>query len=124
MKTVLLYNISGKKAIDIKMICHKLRIPFADVLEEHYGHKLSQVLGSIPKNAPDKGENFTDEMLYIYNLTDLELDKFLLQLRRKKATVTLKAVATEANLNYNSYELYKEISAEHKAMQNGENHHN
>ena len=124
MKTVLLYNISGKKAIDIKMICHKLRIPFAEVTEEHYGYKLSQVLGLTPESAPDKGESFTDEMLYIYNLTELELDKLLSQLRRKKAIVSLKAVATETNLCYNSYELYKEISAEHKAMQNGENLHN
>ena len=124
MKTVLLYNINGKKAIDIKMICHNLRIPFAEVSEEHFGYKLLQVLGLTPESVPDKGESFSDEMLYIYNLSDIELDKLLSQLRRKKATVALKAAATETNLNYNSYELYKEISAEHKAMQNGENLHN
>ena len=124
MKMVLLYNISGKKAIDIKMICHKLRIPFAEVSEEHYGYKLSHILGLNPESAMGEGESFSDEMLYIYNLTNTELDKLLSQLRRKKATVALKAAATETNLNYNSYELYKEISAEHKAMQNGENLHN
>lgn len=124
MKTVLLYNISGKKAIDIKMICHKLRISFAEVTEERYGYKLSQILGIEPENTPRKVESFNDEMLYIYNLSNLELDKFLTQLCRKKAIVSLKAAATETNLNYNSYELYKEISAEHKAMQNGENLHN
>ncbi|MCH5298286.1 MAG: DUF3783 domain-containing protein [Ruminococcus sp.] len=124
MKMVLLYNINGKKAIDIKLICHKLRVPFAVVSEGEYGYKLSQVLGLSSENSCDEGESFTEEMLYIYNLTDYELDKFLSQLRRKKATVSLKAAATETNLSYNSYELYKEISAEHKAMQNGENLHN
>ena len=124
MKTILLYNISGKKAIDIKMICHKLRIPFAEVSKENYGYKLSQILGLTPETTPDKGESFSAEMLYIYNLSNTELDRFLTQLKRKKATVALKAAATETNLNYNSYELYKEISAEHIAMQNGENLHN
>lgn len=124
MKTILLYNISGKKAIDIKMICHKLRIPFAEVSKENYGYKLSQILGLTPETTPDKGESFSAEMLYIYNLSNTELDRFLTQIKRKKATVALKAAATETNLNYNSYELYKEISAEHIAMQNGENLHN
>ncbi len=124
MKKVLLYNIRDKKSIDIKMICHRLHISFEDVCEERYGYKLSEILGLTSEGAQGKGESFSDEMLYIYNLTDYEIDKFLTQLRRRKAAVALKAAATETNLNYNSYELYKEISSEHKAMQNGKALHN
>ena len=64
-----------------------------------------------------------NEMLYLIGFNDGLLNIFLKLLRSKKCAVTLKAVMTETNVNYTSYELYKEISAEHKAMQSGNSIH-
>jgi hypothetical protein len=44
------------------------------------------------------------------------LNIFLNQLKRQKTPVALKAIKTEANIGFTSYELYKELSEEHKAL--------
>ena len=48
---------------------------------------------------------------------------FLDQLKRQRANVALKAVQTEANVNFTAFELYKEISAEREAMARGTSAH-
>ncbi|MCH5304616.1 MAG: DUF3783 domain-containing protein [Ruminococcus sp.] len=123
MQQILLYNIDTKKSINIKNICRKLNISYNDVKKEDYGYKLCFLLNLSDDSSIGEGEDFRSEMLFIAGLSDDTLNIFLSMLRKKRCTVELKAVLTETNRNYNSYELYKEISAEHIAMQNGKTLH-
>ncbi len=123
MTKILIYNISGKKAIEIKNLCRKLNIGYSDVDKSDYGYKLSYLLNLSDDEVKNEGEDFSDEMLYLVDFGDGILNLFLSLLRKKKCSVDLKAVMTETNLNFTSYELHNEISAEHKAMQKGETFH-
>ena len=123
MTELFMYNISGKKAIAIKNICRALNIQTREISPEEYGTALGSLLGISETESRAAAESFSDEMLYLIGFSDGLLSIFLKLLRSKKCTVALKAVATETNLEYNSYELFKEISAEHKAMQSGEAYH-
>ena len=55
-------------------------------------------------------------MLYLSNFFGSMLNIFLNQLKRQKTPVALKAIKTEANIGFTSYELYKELCEEHKAL--------
>lgn len=122
MSVVLLYNIKDKKAIDIKMICHKLKVPFKSVEKTQYGLTIGEIVENSTLNRI-LTQDFTEEMMLFANVPNSVLDKILTQLKKKKATVALKAVLTETNSSFNSYELFKELSAEHKAMEQGSSVH-
>lgn len=123
MTEIFMYNIKIKKAIDIKNICRALNISYREIDKSHYPYKLSYLLELSEDNQKGESGDFNDEMLYLIGFTDGLLNIFLKLLRSKKCTVALKAVATETNINYSSFELYNEISAEHKAMQSGNSIH-
>ena len=118
-----MYNISGKKAIEIKNICRALNIGYREIERSEFGYKLGFLQGI--SDDSEKGEStvFDDEMLYLIDFGDGILNIFLKLLRSKKCAVVLKAVMTEINVHYTSSELYNEISAEHRAMQSGEQYH-
>lgn len=123
MTEILMYNIGAKKAITIKNICRALNIGFREVDKADYGYKLGFLLGITDDNTAKTGESFDDEMLYLAGFNDGLLNIFLKLSRSKKCVVALKAVMTETNVNYTSFELYNEISAEHKAMRSGKSIH-
>lgn len=124
MQKILLYNIKGKKYTDIKMICHKLNITSVNVEKDKYGYSLEYITGISDNPDITDSEDFDDEMLLFVNLSNVMLDKVLNTMRKKKATVELKAVLTETNKKYNSSQLHKEINEEHNAMQQGNSIHN
>ena len=123
MTEIFMYNIGGKKAIEIKNICRALNIGYREIEKSDYGYKLGYLLG-LPDDI-EKGESsdFDDEMLYLVGFGDGLLNIFLKLLRSKKCAVALKAVMTETNVHYTSSKLYNEISAEHRAMRSGEQYH-
>lgn len=123
MAEIFMYNLNGKKAIEIKNICRALYIEYREINENEYSYKLSYLLEM--NDDSEKGETgkINDEMLYLAGFNDSLLNIFLKLSRSKKCSVALKAVMTETNVNYTSYELYKEISAEHEAMQSGNSIH-
>ena len=51
------------------------------------------------------------------------LNLFLDQLRRNKLIIPLKAIETETNFGFTSYELYRELSAEREAIMKGTQYH-
>ena len=119
MITLLMYNISGVKAIGIKNICRDFGVAYREVLPGQYGVKLADLLGD--ESLMCEGEGFEDEMLYFAGFPDALLNVFLKLLRQRRCPVALKAVMTETNMSYTSTELYKEIAAEHWAMLGGKN---
>ena len=116
MTEVLLYNIEPAKAIKIKNLCRKLYISAREVPRGQYGVKLSALLGVSDDNSVKPDSDFDEEMLYLSDFQGAMLDIFLNRLRRQRAGVALKAVRTETNEGFTSYELYKEIAAERAAI--------
>lgn len=123
MQTLLLYNIEKRKSIEIKNICRKLNVSYRDVDKSEYDYNLEYILNLSDNDEKRAGESFEEEMLLMAGFNEGILNIFLTLLRKKKAAVALKAVLTETNRHFTSCELFKEISAEHKAMQSGEQYH-
>ena len=123
MTEILMFNLNGKKAIEIKNICRSLNIGYREVPKSDYSLILGNILGIINDDTRGEDADFSEEMLYLIDFSDGMLNIFLKLLRSKKCSVALKAVMTETNINYTPTELYKEISAEHEAMQSGKSIH-
>ncbi len=123
MAEIFMYNLNSKKSIGIKNICRALNIGYREIDETQYSYKLSFLLKICDNSQKGETGKINDEMLYLIGFNDGLLNIFLKLLRSKKCSVALKAVMTETNVNYTSIELYKEISAEHKAMQSGNSIH-
>ena len=116
MAEVLLFNIEKGKAIKIKNLCRQIHISYREVDGSDYGVRLSALLGmSADRSSKPFGE-LDGEMLYFAGFNGGLLNIFLDQLRRKKASVALKAVMTETNVDFTPYELYCELKSEHEAL--------
>ena len=123
MPQLLLYNIEKRKSIEIKNLCRKLNISYSDVDKSDYSLTLERLLKLTDECQKGEGEDFNEEMLLLADFGEGILNLFLSLLRKKKCTVALKAVLTDTNRKFTSYELFNEISQEHKAMQKGEKFH-
>lgn len=119
MTQVLLFNIEGKKSIDIKMICHKLHIGAVTVDKHDFNKKIASIIGLSDDNSENGAGEFDEEMLLFVGFNNTYLDIMLSQLRQKKSRVDLKAVLTETNKNFTPFELYNELKAEREAIENG-----
>lgn len=119
MTNILLFNIQNtEKRRKIRTIAAMLRLSCREVLPEEFGRTVGELAGleDIPSAAEGTAEAFTDEMLVMNGLTGAVFQQFLNQLRRQRATVTLKAVVTEHNAGWTCAELHKAIRSEHEAM--------
>ncbi len=123
MPKLLMYNIEKRKSIEIKNLCRKLNISYSDVAKSDYGLTLENLLDLSKSNSKGEGEDFNEEMLLLVDFGEGTFNLFLSLLRKKKCTVALKAVLTDTNRTFTSFELYNEISKEHKAMTKGEIYH-
>ena len=120
---VLLYNIEKRKSIEIKNLCRKMNVGYTDVDKSDYGYRLGYLLNIDDNSVKAEGDDFRGEMMLLVDFNNGMLDLFLALLRKKKCTVALKAVLTDTNKNFTSYELFSEISKEHEAMSRGESYH-
>lgn len=132
-ETVLLYNVGEEKAKNIKRILLLLGIRAKIVTEDMYEEKLGVLAGVMTKEEAEKatppvepekveieeGRNLlTEEMLVMCGLSNQKVDRFLMEMRKKKVErIDLKAVLTPYNALWNSCELHKELEKEHKVMQ-------
>lgn len=123
LSEILIYNLESKKDAKLKMLCRKMNIGTRSVEKNEYGFTLGCLLGISQDNSVREHEDFDEEMLYIAGLQGGMLHLFLDQLRRNKIIVPLKAVQTETNLGFTSYELYRELCAEREAFRKGAQYH-
>lgn len=119
MSLILIYNLDSGRDAKLKMLCRKFFIETRTVEKEEYGYKLSYLLGSSDEKTPAAFEDFDDEMLFISGLQGGMLNLFLEQLRRNKLIIPLKAVHTQTNEGFTSYELHRELCAEREAIKKG-----
>ena len=123
MSEILIYNLSPQQDAKLKMLCRKMNIGSRSVEKSDYGKKLGFLLGLFDDPSAEQGEDFDEMMLYIAGLSGGMLNLFLDQLRRNKIIVPLKAVQTDTNVVFTSYELHRELSAEREAIARGMNAH-
>ncbi|MDO4326594.1 MAG: DUF3783 domain-containing protein [bacterium] len=67
-------------------------------------------------DSADAVMDIEEEMLVLHGFSGKRLDEFLAALRKNQARVDLKAVATETNKKWNSWQLYAELKREHEVM--------
>ena len=123
MSEILIYNLSPQRDAKLKMLCRKMIIGARSVEKSEYGYTLGYLTGLSSDAAKRDGEDFDSEMLYIADLRGGMLNLFLDQLRRNKLVIPLKAIRTEINVGFTSYELYRELSAEREAIAKGASFH-
>ena len=118
----MIYNLSPQQDAKLKMLCRKMNIGSRTVEKSEYGKKLGFLLGLSEDGSDAAGEDFDDPMLYLSGLGGM-LNLFLDQLRRNRLVIPLKAVQTDTNVRFTSFELYKELCAEREAIARGMNAH-
>ena len=123
MGTVLIYNLSPQKAAKLQMLCRKLNLSSACVEKDSFGYTLAYLLGLSDDDTKTSGDDFDTEMIYMSGIYGGMLQLLLDQMRRNKLIIPLKAIQTEHNLGFSSYELYKELSAEREAIAQGMRRH-
>lgn len=118
MPEVLMYQIESKKAAGIKLLCSTLGFGYRVVDPADFGRPIGDLLGLSNSGANHPDASIGEEMLYLADLGGM-LDIFLMQLRKRKLSVALKAIKTDTNVAFTSCELYRELSAEREALQRG-----
>lgn len=116
--TVLCCNLSGRKATQIKMAAVKLGVRIRTISQDEFTLPLGRLLG-LPEYAEAarlEGTPFTQEMVIFHQFTEPQLDAFLAEIRRAGG-VRLKAVVTPTNASWCISALYRELEAEHTAIQ-------
>ncbi|MBQ6274765.1 MAG: DUF3783 domain-containing protein [Oscillospiraceae bacterium] len=119
MTGVLLYNIGREKLPKIKFILFKLGLRAREVSPAELDRPIGALAGLEGFDAAetDAGEPFAGEMLVMCGLSSPQFSAFLNALRQNRCPVALKAVLTETNAAWPSYRLYRELQAEHEALQ-------
>lgn len=123
-ETVLLYNISDEKKLkSLKMIFLKMGIRIRLISPDMYHEKigaLAHIKGFEICGEAYEGDGFLDEMLVMNGFTNARLDELLRQLRKNQVRIPLKAIVTAHNASWDSIELHRELTKEHRMM-SGEN---
>ena len=119
MTGVLLYNIGREKLPKIKSILFKLGLSAREVSPAAFDRPIGALAGLEGFDAAetDAGEQFAGEMLVMCGLSSAQFSAFLNALRQNRCTVALKAVLTETNAGWSAARLYRELAAEHAALQ-------
>lgn len=120
MAQILLFNIHGDKLRRIRPLALRLGLGCRCVAPEDYSKTLGALCGRADEDASDgAAETLTvgGEMLVMDELSSAQFHGLLDGLRRERAAVALKAVVTDTNLGWSAARLYRELSAEHEAME-------
>ena len=119
MGELLLFNIQDpEKKTAIRLTALRLGLRCREILPERQGETLEALLtGAAANPAQQEGEAFTDELLLMHALSQVEFHELLDTLRREGQSVRLKAVVTDHNRTWTARRLHRELCAEEQAMQ-------
>lgn len=120
MAQILLFNIPGEKLKRIRPLAFKLGIVCREIAPEDFSKTLVALCGradGAEAGVADDALTVGGEMLVMDSLSAAQFHALLDGLRRERAAVALKAVVTESNARWSAGRLYRELSAEHEAME-------
>ena len=119
-KTILLYNLKNDKGVQIRRICSPLHISCRDVEPSEYMELIGALAGmpGFPRRQQSVSPvTFSEEMMIFCGFSNDDIYQFLAQYKTAGiAPVWLKASLTPNNIQWNSIELHKELSEEHRMM--------
>lgn len=118
--SALLYNFEDDdRTRQIRRYLHRAGITTRIVTTPDFLHPLGylfEVPGFSPNPAFNLGQNFT-EMMIMKDFSEQHLDDFLSFIRSSGLKrIDLKAILTPVNQNWNSLQLYQELTAERNAV--------
>ena len=117
MSTILAYNLSAERAGRIRTLCAIQKLRLRQVQPEEFGLPVGAVAGVLPQAEAAAVEPFSEEMLVLCQLSEADLERFLLGFRKHGIPpVALKAVLTPTNAAWNARALRDELKKEHAAM--------
>ncbi len=119
MAKALLFNITGDKKKKLQFLLMQYGVTAVESTAGDCNLPLGKLLGRegvFPASTLDAP--FSDEMLVLDGLNAQQFHGLLNGLQMLQAQVTYKAVTTEHNLSWTPSRLYRELVAEHAAMQN------
>ena len=119
MAEVYLYNIRERERLmKTRLVLYRLGLGGREIPPEDFAHPIGYLAGLEGYEASaETPEPFDGEMLVMNGLSSAQFGAFLNGLRQSGVSVALKAVVTEHNVAWSSSRLYRELSAEHLAMQ-------
>ena len=117
MAKALLFNITGDKRKKLGFLCMQYGIVIQEGTAADQTRPLSRILGRGDQGAPNTLDApFSDEMLVLDGLSQEQFHGLLNGLQMLRSTVTCKAITTEHNLAWTPARLYRELAAEHAAL--------
>ncbi len=117
MAKALLFNITGVKRMKLQFLLMQYGVSAVEVSAEDCGQPLGKLLGKdVSPAAVSLETTFADEMLVLDDLSTEQFHGLLNGMKVLQATVAYKAVTTKHNLNWTPSRLYRELAAEHAAM--------
>jgi len=117
MAKALLFNITGEKRMKLQFLLMQFGITAVEGSAEDCGRPLGAILEKESSNTLISPEiPFTDEMLVLDELSSDQFHGLLNGMKMLQATVTYKAVTTKHNLEWTPGRLFRELAAEHAAL--------
>lgn len=125
MANVLLYNIDKEKLAKLSVVLLRSGVRWRAVSPAEYALPIGVLAegSAAPAGSESTEPPFTDELIVMQNFTRAQFNAFLDALRRNRITIPLKAIVTETNALWSSFQLHKELCAEREAIEKGERAH-
>ncbi len=118
MAKVLLFNITGEKKKKLQFLLMQYGLAPIECAPGDCNRPLGRLLGREGQfPPPTMAAPFLDEMLVLDGLNPQQFQGLLNGMQMLQAQVIYKAVTTEYNLSWTPARLYRELVAEHNAMQ-------
>lgn len=123
-ETVLLAGFGDPVRVrEIQMVLMKQKIRARLIKPEEYLQMIGTLAGVPGMEKTEEvyeGNAIEEELIVLAGLSQGQLNQCLMQLRKlKKGTVSLKAILTDTNMQWNVLQLYEEIKTEHERMHAG-----
>lgn len=119
---VLAFNLEESALQTLQRLCTDLEIRCKSVPPEGFSLPIGTMVGIPVMVATSRaGENFTEPMLIMCNLNEVQFNAFLQGLRYSSIPrIDLKAVLTPTNVAWNAIQLHEELSRERDAVRRAE----
>ena len=117
MPKALLFNITGDKKKKLRFLLMQYGITAVEGRTEDCSRPLCEIFGRPGGHPAALDAPFFEEMLVLDDLSPQQFQGLLNSMQMLQATVTYKAVTTEHNLSWTASRLFRELEAEHAAIQ-------
>lgn len=121
---MLAFNLSDERLSKLRFLCLKAGFRVIAVNQEDQGQPLSVLCGQGERQEAPAFTPFHAELLFFAVADARAVDHFLTVARQMRfAPVRLKAMLTPTNASWTALELYRELNAEHEAIEEGKTAH-